>query len=279
MSDNEANNSGQGLDVAVDRIRPVVADRLRAIERDRQLRVLYACESGSRAWGFASNDSDFDVRFLFVRPADHYLRLRPPKDAFDIHDDSEYDLDLAGWDIRKAAELMRKSNGPLTEWLGSPIVYESNDAITSTMKNLTKIYFDPCKAAHQYLSLANNTYKKYLEGNANPAGKKYFYALRPLACIHFIKRHNTPAPTAFEGVLAGIDLPDDVRDAIDKLLTAKRAGTEMNPIAADPILHAWLESAMIECESIAPTLPTNDTPNTPLDRFISDIILTEKNLP
>ena len=115
------------------------------IEQEHRLRVLFACESGSRAWGFASSDSDFDVRFIYVRPAAHYLRLRPPPEAFDIHgnDDPDVELDLAGWDIRKAAELMRKSNGPLFEWLDSPIIYDQDSIITPRLLALREMYFDP----------------------------------------------------------------------------------------------------------------------------------------
>ncbi|MFK7791002.1 MAG: nucleotidyltransferase domain-containing protein, partial [Phycisphaeraceae bacterium] len=96
-----ASQQGLGIDEAVDHVRPEVSRRLREVEKQHNLRIIFACESGSRAWGFASKDSDFDVRFIFVRPTEDYLKLVPPKDAFDLHQDQ--DFDLAGWDIRKTA--------------------------------------------------------------------------------------------------------------------------------------------------------------------------------
>lgn len=264
-------NRGVGIDPAVDRVRPEVARRLREVEKDRYLHVLFACESGSRAWGFASTDSDFDVRFIFVRPVDHYLRLIPPKDAFDLHQDQ--DFDLAGWDIRKTAELMRRCNPPLMEWLDSPIIYEADELVTPRLLELRAIYFDAKKALHHYLSLAAGIWKKYIQEEANPVRKKYLYVLRPLACIRYIEMHLTQPPTLFDAVLDAIDWDESVRDAIAALIEQKRAAGELGSQPADPVLTRHIGLSLDEAERVAEAMPVNETPTQALNDMINLAVL------
>ncbi|MEM6256869.1 MAG: nucleotidyltransferase domain-containing protein [Planctomycetota bacterium] len=272
MSTRES-QQGIGIDEAVDRVRPEVSRRLREVEAQRNLRIVFACESGSRAWGFASTDSDFDVRFIFIRPVAEYLKLTPPKDAFDLHQDQ--DFDLAGWDIRKTAELMRRCNPPLMEWLDSPIVYEADDVISPRLVELRDIYFDPKKAAHHYLSLAAGIWKKYIRDEPSPVRKKYLYALRPLACIKYIELHGKQPPTLFDAVLDGIDWNDEVRGAIATLVEQKRSAGELGSQPADPVLTAHITSALEASERIAESLPVNETPTQALNELINLAVLGE----
>ncbi len=271
MTASNLTSRGIGIDEAVDRVRPEIARRLREVEQDRSLRVLFACESGSRAWGFASTDSDFDVRFIFVRPTDQYLRLNPPKDAFDLHQDQ--DFDLAGWDIRKTAELMRRCNPPLMEWLDSPIIYEADDVITPRLIELRDAYFDPKKAAHHYLSLAAGIWKKYIEGEPNPVRKKYLYVLRPLACIRFIDLHRAQPPTPFDAVLDGIDWDAEVLGSIDALIKQKRSAGELGSQPADPVLTRHVAASLEAAEQTAAELPVNETPTQALNDMIKLAVL------
>ena len=268
--------TGLDIDTEVDAIRSVAASRLRRVEQEHRLRVLFACESGSRAWGFASRDSDFDVRFIFVRPAADYLRLRPPPDAFDIQgtDDSDVDLDLAGWDIRKAAELMRKSNGPLFEWLESPIIYEQDGNVAPRLIALRNEYFDPKKSIHHYLSLAGGVWKKYLADRPDPIRKKYLYSLRPLACVRYIDRHRRQPPTCFESVLRAIDLDNETLGAVMRLLEQKRNHLELGRGPADPVLNRWIIDALKKGEHLALSMPGSSADTSNLDRLIADAILT-----
>ena len=114
-------------------IRKEVLRRLDAVEREEDVRVLYACESGSRAWGFASPDSDYDVRFIYVHRPDWYLSIVDRRDVIERPIVDEYDL--SGWELRKTLRLFRKSNPPLIEWLGSPIVYRERTAMGSACAN------------------------------------------------------------------------------------------------------------------------------------------------
>lgn len=264
---------GLGIDEAVDRVRPEVSRRLREVEQQRGLRIVFACESGSRAWGFASNDSDFDVRFIFVRPTREYLKLNPPKDAFDLHQDQ--DFDLAGWDIRKTAELMRRCNPPLMEWLDSPIIYETDDTISPKLVDLRKQYFDSKKAAHHYLSLAAGVWHKYIADNPAPVRKKYLYVIRPLACIRYIVMYGSQPPTLFDEVLNAIDWSAQEREAIDHLVAQKRSAGELGSQPADPLLTESITRWLEAYELAAHQLPVNETPTQPLNDLINLAILGE----
>jgi predicted nucleotidyltransferase len=83
--------------------------------------VLLAVESGSRAWGFSSKDSDYDARFIYLRRPEAYLSIRAPRDVIERRIVDE--VDVNGWDLRKALGLLMKSNPPLLEWLQCPIIY------------------------------------------------------------------------------------------------------------------------------------------------------------
>src|SRR3954468_4332579 len=97
-----------------------IQNKLKQIEEHYKVKVLYACETGSRAWGFPSPDSDYDVRMIYVHEPDWYLSLSEGKDAIEAMDG---DLDVTGWDFRKCLRLLWKSNGTLLERIQSPIVY------------------------------------------------------------------------------------------------------------------------------------------------------------
>ena len=115
-----------------------IQQRLRQIEQDRDVRVLYACESGSRAWGFASTDSDYDVRFIYTHDRDWYLSIYERADGIELGVDEE-NIDLSGWDLRKALRLFLKSNAVIFEWLYSPIVYFQDDTFTAKLKIVNDI--------------------------------------------------------------------------------------------------------------------------------------------
>jgi len=129
-----------------------IQQQLLAIETEHRVQVLYACESGSRAWGFPSADSDYDVRFIYVHPTEWYLSIEELADTIDPR--IEGALDLGGWDIRKALRLLRKGNCPIIEWLSSPIVYHEDAAAIAPLKRLALPSFLPESACHHYLAMA-----------------------------------------------------------------------------------------------------------------------------
>lgn len=252
-------------------IRDQIDALLNDIEQERGVRVLFAIESGSRAWGFASPDSDYDIRFLFAQPIEAYLSLRPKPDAFDLMDG---DLDAGGWDIRKAAELMSRSNAPLLEWIDSPIVYREIPGTRDRLRALRARYFDAKKTCHHYLSMARGVWKNKLADVEQPRRKAYLYALRPLACIRYIELHGVVPSTEFDRVLESIDWPDDVRCAVASLVADKLVTREIGTSDPDPTLHAFIPQALSDAESSAERAKPNDVDYDALDRFVFDVILS-----
>src|ERR1700744_3548568 len=152
-----------------------ILQTINTLEKENQVQILFACESGSRAWGFASTDSDYDVRFIYIQPRDHYFSIRERRDVIELPVDEL--LDVNGWDIRKALQLFLKSNCPLYEWLQSPIVYKETTGFAKELRDLMPAYFSHRAGGHHYLSMVRNTFENDLQSETVRI-KKYFYALR-----------------------------------------------------------------------------------------------------
>ncbi len=209
-----------------------IQENLDTIEKKHDVRILLAVESGSRAWGFASPDSDYDVRFIYVHRSEEYLRIDPMKDVIEWQLDEV--LDINGWDVKKALLAFGKGNPNVMEWANSPIVYRKVDEWDS-LKETALHFFSEKSALCHYYGTANSTLQGFLQGEMIRY-KKYFYALRPLLCCHWIERYHEIPPMEFEKLLAMFDEPDDVLTSelyvgIQELL-ARKAVTEekdLNP--------------------------------------------------
>ena len=160
-----------------------IVRELESLSRTMGVKVLYAVESGSRAWGFASPDSDYDVRFIYVREKEDYLRLDMPKDVIEWCLDDV--LDINGWDLKKALFQFHRSNAVLFEWSNSPIIYKNTEEWKKIYET-AKGYFSVKAASYQYYGVANSTWKQYLQ-EPEVSYKKYFYALRPLLACRYIQ--------------------------------------------------------------------------------------------
>src|SRR5690242_13631967 len=141
-----------------------VRSALAQLEVERNVRVLYACESGSRAWGFASRDSDYDVRFLYIHPRDWYLSVEDRRDV--IEQPIAADLDVSGWEMRKALRLLWKSNPPLLEWLKSPVVYCHDPEFLAEFSALAMRFYSPRRCFAHYLHMASGNWRDYLRDRA-----------------------------------------------------------------------------------------------------------------
>ncbi len=155
---------------------------LAEIEARENVRIVYACESGSRAWGFPSADSDYDVRFIYLHPLEWYLTIADKRDV--IEEPITGLLDVNGWDLRKTLQLFRKSNPPLFEWLNSPIVYLEKYSVASRLRSLLAVYYSPRACAYHYLQMARGNFREYLQGDQVWV-KKYFYALRAVMAVNW----------------------------------------------------------------------------------------------
>ena len=165
-------------------VRETILAHLDAIEREHEVTVLYACESGSRGWGFASPDSDYDVRFVYVHRRGWYLTVEPGRDVIELPISGE--LDINGWDLRKALKLLHNSNPVLLEWLRSPIVYRQHAALAPRLAALCVRHLSPERAYHHYLSMARKNCREHLLGEV-VRYKKYLYVLRPLLAARWIR--------------------------------------------------------------------------------------------
>lgn len=223
-----------------------VQRRLSDIEHEEGVRILYACESGSRAWGFASKDSDFDVRFLYVHPRDWYLTIQSRRDVIErpITDD----LDFSGWDLPKALRLFRKSNPPLLEWLGSPLVYREAGPTAARLRDLAARNFAPRACIHHYLHMARGNFREFLRGE-EVRTKKYLYVLRPLLAILWLEEGRGVAPTEFGRLVDAMVPGGPLRAAIDDLLERKRAGSELSSGPRIPAISDFIEEQLARLES------------------------------
>ena len=214
-----------------------VRGALTRLETERNVRVLYACESGSRAWGFASQDSDYDVRFLYVHRREWYLSIEMGRDV--IEEPLTDQLDVSGWELRKALRLLRKSNPPLLEWMKSPMVYHRNPDFTREFEELAGMFYSPCRCFAHYLHMASGNWKSYLEGRDQVILKKYFYVLRPLLACRWIERSLGQVPMLFQELVDAVLDEREVRLALEALLVLKRAGDELSKSAPDAVLSRF----------------------------------------
>lgn len=246
-----------------------ILQKLHELEQAENIKILYACESGSRAWGFASPDSDFDVRFIYVRPASDYLVITDLADNVGLPVNEV--LDIGGWDIRKALKLFLKSNSTLYEWLQSPIVYQANVTFADDLRKLMSAYFSLRSGANHYLSMAHNTLRDDLQ-TGQVKLKRYFYALRPaLACLWIVEKQSVP-PMEFESLRVMIT-DAKVQNAIDELLVIKKDAVEKALIAPVPLLNEWLSDALDWCKERIPTLSSEKKYSDALNNIFRKYIL------
>ena len=183
-------------------IAPTQIDLIRSeidnLSSKEQVSILWACESGSRAWGFESTDSDYDVRFIYLREQDDYLRVSSLRDVIEMPISD--DLDISGWDLPKALGLLRKSNPPLLEWLQSPIIYAEVPGFRDSLWDLSQRYFCPRACMYHYMSMADRNRRTYLDASTIRL-KRYFYMLRPVLACEWLTERGSVVPMQFGTLL------------------------------------------------------------------------------
>lgn len=192
-----------------------ILEKLKEIEKSKNVEILFAVESGSRAWGFASPDSDYDIRFIYKHKPEYYLSLWEKPDVIQFM--TEDDLDGSGWDLRKAVKLLAKSNAPLIEWLFSPMVYFKNDDFAKQMQDLAVECFSPIAVLHHHLGTTKN-FMEVCEMEEVKL-KSYFYALRTALAGKWIIENNTFPPVSFADLLP--IAPQNIQEKILELQQIK----------------------------------------------------------
>ena len=226
-----------------------IRGKLREIEETENVRILLAVESGSRAWGFASPDSDYDVRFIYVRPKNDYLRLETIRDVIELLIDDV--LDINGWDLQKTLRLLYKSNPTLFEWFSSPIVYAQTE-FADKFRKIMNEYFSTKRGIYHYINMAAGNYREYLKRDMVKA-KKYFYVLRPVLACRWIMEKGTPPPMLFSELMDA-ELPKELAREVEKLLDLKVHSPEITEIPRINKINEYLDVSLFEIQEKAQTM-------------------------
>ena len=224
-----------------DKYYDLIRKELKRIAEEEDVLILWACESGSRAWGFESTNSDYDVRFIYIRKPEDYHRVSPLRDVIEVPISDE--LDISGWDLPKALGLLRKSNPPLLEWLQSPIVYTEYNGFRESFWKLCESYFCPRSCMYHYMSMANRNRRSYLDADLIRL-KRYFYMLRPVLACEWLLKYSSVAPIEFSVLLDDLIPKGNIRALIDNLLDKKRADVELGEAPVIPELSEYIISKM-----------------------------------
>lgn len=229
-------------------IQTEIQAELQKLTHDFDVSVLYACESGSRAWGFPSKDSDYDVRFVYTHRPEWYLsmNLEHKRDVIELPINDV--LDINGWDLRKALKLYRKSNPPLLEWLGSPIVYNEQGQLADKLRALATQYYSPISCMYHYFHMAKGNYREYLQGDRVWV-KKYFYVLRPVLAILWLEKGLGVVPTEFQKLMDATVDDDVLKGAINALIAEKKAGEELDRGPRIHVISNFLDAKMKRLDS------------------------------
>ena len=227
----------------------IIQKKLDEIEQQENVKILHCVESGSRAWGFASPDSDYDVRFVYLRKREDYLRLEGIRDVIEWQLDDV--LDINGWDVQKYLRLLYKSNPTVFEWDLSPIVYRTSPE-WQQISDVAGQYFRQDHLLYHYLSMAKSNERAYLR-EEQVRIKKYFYVIRPLLACRWILDQGTPPPIEFEK-LREAELPAELNAVMDALLEKKRSTSEIGTGEHIEVLDQFIAAQFSELEDAAGTL-------------------------
>ncbi len=241
-----------------------IHSKLEEIEESNHVRIFYACESGSRAWGFPSADSDYDIRFLYVHPQEWYLSIEDRRQVIEVP--VQDNLDFVGWDIMKALRLFRKSNPPLLEWLNSPIEYLDKFSIAENIRGLITVYYEPAACIYHYLHMARGNHREYLKGEKVWL-KKYFYVLRPLLAIRWIEQQSGTVPVLFQVLVDRIVTSVPLKTAIEELVSTKLNGNELGYGPRITVISDFIESELSRLEQFRASYQKEAPPSLPLDRL------------
>jgi predicted nucleotidyltransferase len=261
------------MNTTVVAMQTAIQTHLSTIAQRYDVTILYACESGSRAWGFASPNSDYDVRFIYVHKLDWYLSIHGKRDVIEYMDDGV--LDINGWDLRKALRLLQKGNAPLREWLHSPIVYYTREDLFSQVHELALRAWLPETLCRHYLSMTKRSLAAAKDASQAKL-KTYLYALRPLLCCQWLIQQSTQPPMLIDELLSAC-LPEnepDIREFVAEILHVKRNSEETSTMEHSHFFETFLKRQMSELEPKIPKNPEKLSSDE-FDRVFKQICLSE----
>lgn len=236
----------------------VIKKKLQEIEKTHSIRILFAIESGSRAWGFPSTNSDYDVRFVYVRPLNDYISVRAHRDVIEtelLHDEQlGVPFDLSGWDLRKALQLGLTSNAVLLEWLQSPIRYIADDNVVTDLFNFAKEVGDIKAINNHYFNLMKNTWDRMSQDTDAVNLKRYCYALRPALVLKWTSQFNTIPPmdmhTLFKNLVKDKNLAQEIMHLVTMKEIAQENDTISRCLAIDGFIQSFLDKPSIKSATV-----------------------------
>lgn len=237
----------------MEHVKKTIMEKLEEIEKTEHVKILHCVESGSRAWGFPSPDSDYDVRFIYVRPKEYYLRLEKTRDVIEWQLDDT--LDINGWDLQKMLRLLYSSNPTVFEWKNSPIVYKTRES-WKDIAECIDAYFCPKKGMYHYLSMAKRNYRNDICKDSVKL-KKYFYVLRPLLACEHIQQTFTPPPMLFDDLMPYLD--SYVGEEVRALLEQKAKISEMGESRPIYTINRYIEEKIDFFETAIQNMPDKIT--------------------
>lgn len=223
-----------------------IKEYLNNLEKEKDIEILLACETGSRAWGFPSPDSDYDVRLIYKHKKNWYLSLMEEKDTIECFYENN-DIDISGWDLRKSLRLLWKSNPPLLEWLQSPIIYKVDNDFARGIISIAEQSYSKIATIHHYLSMAKKIFEEISDQQEYKL-KKFFYALRAsVACMWILEKEKMP-PIEFKKMLAGLNLEKQLTKRIDELIEIKAIISEAYLHSGEVMLLEFMKNCIESAE-------------------------------
>jgi predicted nucleotidyltransferase len=260
-----------------------ILNKLSEIEKKYNVDIIYAVESGSRAWGFASDNSDYDIRFLYINEPRWYLSIESKPDTINVMEQNKL-FDFAGWDIKKTLTLLLKSNMSLYEWLKSPIIYKEDNRYMEEhnadlykpitgIRRLASIFFDKRTLMFSYCALAKNNYNDYIENKTQAEVKKYLYIFRTLAACIWLEKEKTFPPITIDKLSRALKEDDmKIYNFFTTIIEDKKLGKEKLLITPDEYAGKWISEKITYFDNFAKTLENPDKEIALLDNFLHGIV-------
>ncbi|MBR2392666.1 MAG: nucleotidyltransferase domain-containing protein [Elusimicrobiaceae bacterium] len=247
-----------------------IIKKLEELEKKHDIKIFHAVESGSHAWGFASQDSDYDVRFLYYHRPEWYFSVSKQADNLVQMQENNL-LDFAGWELKKTLLLLIKGNMSLYEWLRSPIVYKQSKEF-EMLKALAQEFYNPKALMFSYVGLAENNYNAYADRKKAKL-KKYLYILRTLAACRWIEQRQTPPPIEMDKLKEVFSQEALIWDFLNNLIEEKKKGTELGVIDSPTHINRWIEKQIVYYKQQADSMPTLQKNTQPLSDFFYQTVM------
>ncbi|MEH7118832.1 nucleotidyltransferase domain-containing protein [Neobacillus vireti] len=249
-----------------------IMKELKGLENKYEIKILYAVETGSRAWGFASDDSDYDVRFIYVHREEWYLSIDQKRDVIELPINDK--LDLSGWELRKTLQLFRKSNPPLMEWLNSKMVYYQAFSLVDKLKEIEPKVFSSKSALYHYLKMAKKNFLSIPE-NGEVKIKQYINVLRPILACQWIRNFNSFPPNEFQILIHSLIETGQVKQEIVYLINRKINGDKVILRSNVNAINHFVTEEMARIEEFAERLQEPKEDSTPMLNHLFREVLKE----